>query len=228
MTIRICVSVPPKTVDECIDLIQKAEAQNSDFIEIRLDYLKDYDRINEISSYSKIPLIATNKSIKQHGIFSGTESERQKILVEAAKNGFDFVDIDLGTRNQAKLISNMHNYGAKVIVSFHDFKKTPSLLELNTILNEMIDSQADICKIITTAQSMKDNLIALNFVSDASKKIKIVCFAMGEFGKHSRLVSPLFGAYFTFASLDEKRKTAEGQLTLQEMNLAYETLGVKQ
>lgn len=228
MTIRICVSLPPKTVDECIDLIQKAEVQNVDFIEIRLDYLKDYDRINEISSYSKIPLIATNKSIKQHGIFSGTESERQKTLVEAAKNGFDFVDIDLGTRNQAKLISNMHNYGAKVIVSFHDFKKTPSLLELNTILNEMIDSQADICKIITTAQSMKDNLIALNFVSDASKKIKIVCFAMGEFGKHSRLVSPLFGAYFTFASLDEKRKTAEGQLTLQEMNLAYETLGVKQ
>jgi 3-dehydroquinate dehydratase-1 len=114
------------------------------------------------------------------------------------------------------------------VISFHDFKKTPSLLELNTILNEMIDSHADICKIITTAQSMKDNLITLNFVSEASKKIKIVSFAMGDFGKHSRLVSPLFGAYFTFASLDEKRKTAKGQLTLQEMNLAYETLGIKQ
>ncbi len=228
MTIRVCVSLPPKTVDECIDLIRKAEGQNADFIEIRLDYLTDYDRMNEIPSYTKIPLIATNKSIKQHGVFSGTESERQKTLVEAAKNGFNYIDVDLGSRNQTKLISNLHKYGANVVISFHDFKKTPSLIELNNILNDMIDSHADICKIITTAQSMKDNLITLNFVSDVSKKIKIVCFAMGKFGKHSRLVSPLFGAYFTFASLDEKRKTAEGQLTLQEMNLAYETLGIKQ
>ena len=228
MTVRVCVSLPPKTVDECIDLIRKAEAQNADFIEIRLDYLKDYDRINEISSCTKIPLIATNKSIKQHGVFSGTESERQKTLVEAAKNGFNYVDVDLGSRNQTKLISNLHKYGANVVISFHDFKKTPSLIEMNNILNEMIDSHADICKIITTAQSMKDNLVTLNFISDASKKIKIVCFGMGKFGKHSRLVSPLFGAYFTFASLDEKRRTAEGQLTLQEMNLAYETLGIKQ
>ncbi|MEJ2241994.1 MAG: type I 3-dehydroquinate dehydratase [Candidatus Bathyarchaeota archaeon] len=227
MTIKVCVSLPPKTIDECINLIQKAEAQNPDFIEIRLDYLEEYNRVNEISSYTKIPLIATNKSVKQHGTFSGTESERQSILIEAAKNGFNYVDVDLGIQNQTKLISNLHNYEAKVIVSYHDFKKTPSLPELNNILNEMLVLEADICKIITTAQNMSDNLVLLNFISDVSKKIKIVCFAMSEFGKHSRLVSPLFGAFFTFASLDKKRKTAEGQLTLEEVNLAYETLGVK-
>ncbi|MEJ2126453.1 MAG: type I 3-dehydroquinate dehydratase [Candidatus Bathyarchaeota archaeon] len=227
MTVRVCVSLPPKNVDECIDLIRKAEAQNADFIEIRLDYLKDYDRINEIPSCTKIPLIATNKSIKQHGVFSGTESERQKTLVEAAKNGFDYVDVDLGLRNKTKLISDLHKYGVNVVISFHDFKKTPSLLELNTILNEMIDSHADICKIITTAQNMKDNLLILNFISEASKKIKIVCFAMGEYGKTSRLLSPVFGAFFTFACLDEKTKTAKGQLTLQEMKQVYRTLGLK-
>ena len=227
MTIRVCVSLPSKTIDECINLIQKAETLNPDFIEIRLDYLEEFNRVNEISSYTKIPLIATNKSVEQHGTFSGSEFERQNTLIEAAKNGFEYVDVDLGIQNQAKLISNLHKNGTKVIVSYHDFINTPSLSELNIVLNEMIVLQADICKIITTAQNMKDNLLILNFISEASKKIKIVCFAMGEFGKHSRLVSPLFGAYFTFASLDKKRKTAEGQLTLQEMNLAYETLGLK-
>ena len=192
-----------------------------------MDYLEEFNRVNEISSYTKIPLIATNKSVEQHGTFSGSEFERQNTLIEAAKNGFEYVDVDLGIQNQAKLISNLHEHGTKVIVSYHDFINTPSLSELNIVLNEMIVLQADICKIITTAQNMKDNLLILNFISEASKKIKIVCFAMGEFGKHSRLVSPLFGAYFTFASLDKKRKTAEGQLTLQEMNLAYETLGLK-
>ena len=74
---------------------------------------------------------------------------------------------------------------------------------------------------------MKDNLITLNFVSEAFTKARIVCFAMGDLGKQSRLVSPVFGAFFTFASLDEKRKTAKGQLTIQEMNSAYEALGLK-
>jgi 3-dehydroquinate dehydratase len=50
---------------------------------------------------------------------------------------------------------------------------------------------------------------------------------MGELGKTSRLLSPVFGAFFTFACLDETRKTAKGQLTIEEMKQAYETLGIK-
>ena len=126
MTIRVCVSVPPKTVDEAFELIRKAEAQHADLIEVRLDYLTNHDQIADIPSCSKTPLIATNKSTEQHGKFSGTETERQKILVDAAKNGFAYVDVDLGTPNQTELISKLHEAGAKVIVSFHDFEQTPT------------------------------------------------------------------------------------------------------
>jgi 3-dehydroquinate dehydratase type I len=183
--------------------------------------------ITEIASCSETPLIATNKSAEQHGKFSGTETERQKILVEAAKNGFAYVDVDLGTPNQTELISLLHEAGVKVIVSFHDFEQTPAVEQLNKLLDEEVALGADVCKIITTAKSVKDNLTTLNFVSEASKKTKIVCFAMGELGEQSRLVSPAFGAYFTFACLSEKRKTAKGQLTIHEMNSAYEALGLK-
>ena len=227
MTIRVCVSIPPRTIDEAFQLIRKAEVQNTDLIEIRLDYLKDHERITEIAQQDKIPLIATNKSIEQHGKFSGTEAERQKVLIDAARNGFTYVDVDLGIPDQTKLISEIHEAGAKVIVSFHDFEQTPPVAALSKILDEEIAVSADVCKIITTARSMKDNITTLNFVSEASKKSKIVCFAMGELGKHSRLVSPVFGAFFTFACLDEKRKTAKGQLTIQEMKLAYKSLGLK-
>jgi len=55
----------------------------------------------------------------------------------------------------------------------------------------------------------------------------LACCAMGELGKPSRLLSPVFGAFFTFASLDEKRRTANGQLTIQEMRRTYEALGLK-
>jgi 3-dehydroquinate dehydratase len=50
---------------------------------------------------------------------------------------------------------------------------------------------------------------------------------MGELGKPSRLLSPVFGAFFTIASLEKGRKTAQGQLTFQEMISAYEALGLK-
>jgi len=226
LTIRVCVSVPPKTINEAVKLIQKADAHNPDFIEVRLDYLTTNEHISEIPSFSKTPLIATNKSPEQNGIFSGTETERQKILIDAARNGFTYVDVDLGTPNQTELISKLHEAKAKVIVSFHDFEQTPSLSKLGTVLDEEVALGADVCKIITTARTVKDNLTVLDFVSKASKKVKLVCFAMGELGKHSRLVSPVFGAFFTFASLDEKRKTAKGQLTIPEMKLAYETLGL--
>jgi 3-dehydroquinate dehydratase-1 len=227
LTIKVCVSVHPKTVDEAFDLIEEAEAQHADLIEVRLDSLKNYIRIAEIPSCSKTPLIATNKSTENHGNFYGSEDKRQKILVDAARNGFEYVDVDLFIPNIRELIDNLREAGAKPIVSFHDFDGTLELSRLNLVLEEEIALGAEVCKIITTAKSVEDNLTTLNFVSEASKKAKIVCFAMEELGKPSRLLSPVFGAFFTFASLDEKRKTAKGQLTIQEMRQAYELLGLK-
>ena len=227
MTIRVCVAIPPKTEEEAIQLLQTANAIKPDLIEIRLDSLNKHDCLKEIVSCTKIPLIATNKSTKQHGSYTGTETERQKILIDAAKNGFEYVDVDLGTPNQVQLMQNLHEAGAKVIASFHDFEQTPSLSELKKIQNQLTALGADVCKIITTAKTVEDNLIVLDFVSKASKQVKMVCFAMGDSGKTSRLLSPVFGAFFTFACLDQKRKTAKGQLTINEMKLAYETLGLK-
>jgi 3-dehydroquinate dehydratase type I len=227
LTIKVCVSVPPKTVDEAFDLIEKAEAQNADLIEIRLDSLKNHDRIAEIPRCSKTPLMATNKSMQHHGKFSGSEKERKKILMDAARNGFEYVDVDLSTPNIGKLVGNLREVGAKTVVSFHDFDRTPMLSQLNKVLKEENALGAEVCKIVTTARNIEDNLTTLDFVSKASKKAKIVCFAMGELGKPSRLLSPVFGAFFTFASIDEKRKTAKGQLTIQEMRRAYEVLGLR-
>ena len=87
-------------MDEAIKLIQKAENQKVELIEIRLDYLKNYDYIKDISNHSKTPLIATNKSTQNHGYYSGSEIERQKILLDASRNGFEYVDIEIGTPNK--------------------------------------------------------------------------------------------------------------------------------
>ena len=227
MTIKICVSVPPKTVAEALNLIEKAENQHADLIEVRLDSLKKHNELANIANCSNTPLIATNRSTKCQGKFSGSETERKKILLDSARNSFEYVDLELSTPKLKEIVGNLRGMGVKLIISFHDFDKTPSLSQLNQVLKREIDSGADVCKIVTTARLMEDNLTVLDFVSKASKSAKIVCFSMGDLGKLSRLLSPIFGAFFTIASLESGRKTASGQFTIQEMRTLYEALGLK-
>jgi len=227
LTIKICVSVPPQTVTEALDLIEKAENQHADFIEVRLDSLKKHNQLADIAHCSNTSLIATNRSTKCHGKFLGSENERKKILLDAARNGFEYVDIESSNPKLKNLVNNIREVGAKPMVSFHDFDETPNSTHLNKILKKEIASGADVCKIVATARFVEDNLTVLDFVSRACKKARVVCFAMGELGKPSRLLSPVFGAFFTIASIERGRKTAQGQLTIQEMKSAYEALGLK-
>lgn len=225
MTIKICVSILPENLNEATRFIERAESHKADFIEVRLDRLKKYNKLSDIAKCSKVPLIATNRPIQQQGKFSGSETKRKQTLLNAAKGDFEYVDLELSALGES-ITRKICDAGAKLIVSFHDFNKTPSLPQMNKILEQEISSGADICKIVTMAKSIEDSLTTLNFVSKAHKRTKVVCFAMGPLGKPSRLLSPLFGAFFTIASLDRERETAPGQLTVQEMKLIYQTLGL--
>ena len=215
------MSILPKTTTEALRLIEKAEDAHADLIEVRLDCLKDPRGLADLAVHGKVPKIATDKN------FSGTKTEQPQILLSAAKNGFEYVDIELTNPKLKGTIKELKLLGAKPIVSFHDFAEPLSLAELNSVLEREIASGAGVCKIVTTAKRIEDNLTILNFTSTACSKAKIVCFAMGELGKVSRLLSPLFGGFFTFASLKRGSETAAGQMTIQEMNTAYKLLGLK-
>jgi 3-dehydroquinate dehydratase type I len=224
LTIRICVSILPKTVPEALRLMEKAEAAHADFIEVRLDRLKDClenrQGLADLAAHGKTPKIATVKA-------SRTETEYRQMLLNAAKSGFEYVDVDLSTPQLENLVEELKALGAKPIVSFHKFDGPLSTSELNSVLEGEISSGAEVCKIVTNAKQMTDNLTTLNFTSSASSKTKLVCFCMGEAGKVSRLLSPLFGGFFMFASLERGNETASGQMTIQEMKEAYALLGQK-
>jgi len=229
LSARICVSILPKTVPEALRLIEKAGFAHADFIEVRLDCLEDclenHRGLADLAAHGKTAKIATNIPRSCQGNFSGTEAERQQILRDAAKSGFEYIDVELSTPQLKSLVKELKALGAKTIISFHKFDGSLSISELNSVLEREISSGADVCKIVTTAKRMEHNLTTLNFTLASSSKTKLVCFCMGEFGKISRLLSPLFGGFFTFASLEQGRETASGQMTIQEMKSAYALLG---
>jgi 3-dehydroquinate dehydratase type I len=224
VTPNICVSIKPKNTLEACDLIEKAEAAKADFIEVRLDSLEETRKLAELAGSTKIPLIATNKLPSEGGNFSGTHAERWQTLINAAKNGFQYVDLDLTNLKLKEQIVDLKDMDVKTIASFHKFTEAFTSQELQRILNEQINSGADVCKIIGTAKQVQDNLTALNFVSENAAKTKLVCFCMGEMGRISRLLSPVFGAFFTFAALEEGSETAPGQISINEMRTAYSLL----
>ncbi|MGA3061134.1 MAG: type I 3-dehydroquinate dehydratase [Candidatus Bathyarchaeia archaeon] len=225
MTARICVSILPKNNHEALSLIKKAEKAQANLIEVRLDCFEAPTNLSELVESAKIPLIATNKLLIEKGFFAGTETERQKTLLNAAKNGFEYVDIDLSSPKHKETIKKLEPLGAKPIVSYHKFDGALSAHEMEKVLEQEIATGAIVCKIVTTAKKIEDNLAVLNFVSTMSSKAKLVCFCMGEPGKVSRLLSPLFGAFFTIASLEQGKETASGQMTIPKMRAALELLG---
>ncbi len=227
MTPRICVSILPKNNLEALSLIEKAEKAKADFIEVRLDWLEISKKLSDISASTKIPLIAANKLQSEKGYFSGTEIEWQQTLLFAAKSGFEYVDVNLSSPKHIETISQLKQLGAKPIVSYHKFDGALSVTVMEDVLIRELASEASICKIVTTANHVEDNLPVLSFVSSASSKAKLVCFCMGEQGKVSRLLSPMFGAFFTFASLENGSETAAGQMSIGEMRTAYDLLGAK-
>ncbi len=215
----------PPTFEEAQRLIDKAELAGVDIIEVRFDLFGEWGRLAEIASNGKTPKIASLKLADRGGKFLGTETQQENILVNAAAKGFSYVDIDLGTNNTRKFTTRAKEQGAKVVISYHNFNKTPKKPLLSRILNDEIECGADVCKIVTTVNRAEDNLVLLNFLAANFHKAKIVCFGMGEAGKVSRLLSPVFGGYFTFASLERGAETAAGQMTIDEMKTAYSLLG---
>jgi 3-dehydroquinate dehydratase type I len=227
VTVRICVSILPKNVEEALKLVEKAESFRADFVEVRLDCLEESRSLQDLTKSTKLPLIATNKLKNEKGFFLGTEPERRQTLFNAAKNGFEYVDVDFSSPNRNETIGRLRDLGTKPIVSYHKYDGILTVSTMEKILDEQIASGASVCKIVLTAKQIEDNLPILSFVSFASTKAQLICFCMGVQGRTSRLLSPAFGAFFTFASLESGSQTAVGQMSISEMKSAYTLLGIE-
>lgn len=206
--------------------LNQLEKQDPDLLEIRFDLLNGTSSIAKIRRATDRSIIATNRRRGEGGFFFGREEIRLQTLVQAAQAGFDYVDVELKTKNVNNFIDHLKNNGAKAIVSHHDHKTTPDLSALESILQRSKNSGADICKIVTTAKSYEDNLRCLFFLNKHAKKTRLVCFAMGRLGIPSRVLSPLYGAYFTFASSGLGRGTAAGQIPMTSLRTFFEEFGI--
>ena len=226
MTVQICASVIARTPRDMERMMKRAERVGADLIEVRMDYFREKYNLKDIRSFSSLPLIATNRPSREGGLFEGSEEERIQLLSSAVDSEFELIDIELSTEGAKEIVQRIRDAGIETIISSHILNSTPNLTTLNLTLKKEMNTNANICKIVTSAKEFQDNLRCLRFVETAAKKTNVTCFCMGELGKMSRLISPLFGGYLTYASVEKDKESAPGQLTITEMRKFYEIVGV--
>jgi 3-dehydroquinate dehydratase type I len=217
MKCKACLSVMIQDDTNIDTLMEHISFKNPDLVEIRLDKLHERKPLEEIAKKRSFPIIATDRSDR------GQLSKLDR-LSDAIGFGFDIVDIELPVSDA--VVKRLKSEGAEVILSFHDYSHTPSRDELCKVLETEKRLGGDICKVVTTARLLRDNLTILELVESERAKGKLISFAMGKQGVPSRILSPIFGAEFTFAALEDDLRTAEGQLTIDELRSAWGILGI--
>jgi len=165
------------------------------------------------------PWIACNRSADEGGSWGEDEAKRIEELLKATELGPEIIDIELGTGNLKEIVQLIKKK-AKCLLSFHDLRGTPPLGKMREIVQRELEAGADICKVITTAQGFKNNLTVLQLIAEFPET-KIVSFAMGPLGFASRILCPLVGGDFTYASIEEGRESAAGQITARDLSKIY-------
>jgi len=214
----ICIPVISRDMVSAIKDIKKAN-KIADIIELRIDFVSDLDLKKLIDAAEK-PIIVTNRRKSENGNFKGTEGERLSLLKKAIELGADYVDIEINA-DYKQIIKNKKK--SKIIVSYHNFKETPT--NLDEVYNNLISAKADIIKIATKANKLSDNLKILELIKKSDKPIITIC--MGELGEISRILAPLYGSFLTFASLEKGKESAQGQIPAETLRNIYRVNDIK-
>lgn len=223
-TPKICIPLQLKTAQEVIDFMQKNQ-EKADLFEIWLDQIQDLD-LEKIMQNKTKPILCVCKGEKEKGGFKGNELEKADLLKKAMKLGADYVDTDYQTEDILIEALAKNKGDTKLILSYHNFEITPDLKELLLIIQKMLKHKPDIVKIATMANSYKDALVIMNLAQSLSTaKIPFISIAMSEYGKISRVMTPLLGGEMMFAPLETGSGTASGQVDVNQLKNLWEELG---
>lgn len=188
-----------------------------DIFELRIDLFGEGWR--EIAGFLEKPWIACNRRKEEGGSWQGGESERIDVLLSAVELGASIVDIELATPAVDAITKKLKGR-VECLLSYHDLQSTPSLESMKGTVKRQLEAGADICKVVTTARNIADNLAALQLIADFPEE-NIISFAMGPLGYLSRVLCLPAGGYLTYASIEAGSESAPGQITVDEITKIY-------
>jgi 3-dehydroquinate dehydratase-1 len=220
---KICIPLTGKNANSIIDEINELKQIDYDLAELRIDFFENVDDISKVVELLKKireiyfkPLLFTFRTKKEGGVHDMPEEGYFELIHMAINSGLiDMVDIELFSHeeNLKKAVAFAHENNIKVVMSNHDFHKTPDKDEIITRLVKMQENGAEISKIAVMPTCNEDVLELLSATMEVKTKYGFPCItmSMGKLGVVTRLSGELFGSCMTFAAL--KNTSAPGQIS---------------
>ncbi|MBI5554659.1 MAG: type I 3-dehydroquinate dehydratase [Elusimicrobia bacterium] len=191
---------------------------NVDILEIRVDQFDNLDPQSIRKSIilrkkTGLPLILTIRS-KEEG---GQKEIPNDLKLKIFKNNIssiDAIDIELKSPLLAKIVELAKINRKIIIVSWHDFSRTPKSNILEEILNKALKSGGQIIKIAAKANNAEDFIRLLDFTLK-NKNNHLITISLGEIGCISRLIFPKLGSLLTYSYIN--KPSGPGQIPLEKL-----------
>jgi 3-dehydroquinate dehydratase-1 len=203
---------------------------HADALEFRMDMASD--PLGALAAYDgDLPLIATNRVDWEGGGAADTDARVDALLTAVDTPAVEAVDVELaalrgeGAVDATPVVERAREADVAVVVSTHDFERTPARDRLETLLSAAA-RRGDVGKLAVTAESPDDVLALLGATRAATVRGETVAtMAMGEAGRHSRAVAPIYGSRVGYAPVDPAAATAPGQFDLATLADLIDRLG---
>lgn len=207
------------------DLADEPAARGvADLVEFRMDMASE--PLVQLANYDgALPLLVTNRPEWEGGETTGGEARLEALEAAVGNEAVAAVDIELAALRRGGGVGDAANAVAAeaealdvdVVVSVHDFAGTPSERAMASLLTAAADV-GDVGKLAVTAESPTDALGLLSAThATAATGERVATMAMGEPGRHTRAVAPVYGSRIGYAPVRAEDATAPGQYDLETL-----------
>lgn len=226
---KICVPMVGETLPQLIEEAKLLNTLDLDVVEWRADFFDHVEVIEKVkeglkeirSILTDTPLVFTFRSAREGGekeISTACYIDLNKEIAETGQ--VDFIDVELfnSEKDVKSLIEAAHKHDVFVILSNHDFEKTPPKEEIVSRLRKAQELGGDLPKIAVMPANTRDVLTLLeatNTMAEQYADRPIITMSMAGPGVISRLAGEVFGSALTFGAA--KKASAPGQIAATEL-----------
>jgi 3-dehydroquinate dehydratase-1 len=226
----ICAPLVGRTREALLAEAAAVAAKQPDLIEWRVDFfdgIADAKAVAELAGRIKdvarrIPILFTCRWSREGGEkIALSQADVVGLHRAVGESGHvDLIDFEManepGQVRQVRESSQAH--GVQLILSFHDFQRTPGIDELSQRFAQAEQLGADIAKIAVMPRDMHDVLTLLGATLQSSRELRIplVSMAMGGPGAVTRLCGGVFGSALSFAI--GQSASAPGQMPIEDLD----------
>jgi len=232
----ICAPLVARTPAALLAETRAVAAKKPDLLEWRVDFFEqiaDTSAVVEMAGAMKqaangIPILFTRRSSAEGGEKISLPEEEVVALYRAvaASGHVDMLDFEMSNDpdhvRQVREMSRANRL--KLILSFHDFSRTPPAAFITGRFAQAEALGADVAKVAVMPTAMEDVLTLLAATLQASQErgIPVVSMSMAGFGSVTRLCGWAFGSAMTFAI--GQGSSAPGQMPIEDLTRALEIL----